>query len=184
MIAWPSSSIALPQGVSDRVVEVADRLSRLRSSFTPDTTVTSRAIAPLPKRARAAGIETIDVELELISGKFKSIQRLGVKNGKLAWENIHPAVANYFARGSYAMETLDRTIDKWVPFGADAPARVIDAQGMLLARVVNANAASSDLIEVPSEPDEKQPARVGQKRAAQGPAKLTFRPVKRLANRR
>ncbi|EJD40382.1 hypothetical protein AURDEDRAFT_170564 [Auricularia subglabra TFB-10046 SS5] len=38
MTAWPSSSIALPQGVSDRVVEVAGRLSRLRSSsFVVDT---------------------------------------------------------------------------------------------------------------------------------------------------
>ncbi|EJD40637.1 hypothetical protein AURDEDRAFT_170266 [Auricularia subglabra TFB-10046 SS5] len=154
------------------------------AASTPDAVLTRRAIAPLPKRAKAAGIETITVELELISAKFKSIRRLGVKNGKLVWENIHPAVANYFARGSYAMETFDRTIDKWVPFGADAPARVVDAQGRLLARVVNANTASSDLIEVPSEPDEKQPARAGQKRAAPGPPKLTFRPVKRIANRR
>ncbi|EJD43905.1 hypothetical protein AURDEDRAFT_166963 [Auricularia subglabra TFB-10046 SS5] len=136
------------------------------AASTPEAAVALRAIAPLPKRAKAAGIETISVELELISAKFKSIRRLGVKNGKLAWENIHPAIANYFARGLYAMETFDRTIDKWVPFGADAPARVVDAQGMLLARVVNANTASSDRIEVPSEPDEKQPA------------------LKRVANRR
>ncbi|EJD33751.1 hypothetical protein AURDEDRAFT_177167 [Auricularia subglabra TFB-10046 SS5] len=150
----------------------------------PDAAVARRAIAPLPKRAKATGIETIDVKLELISAKFKSIRRLGVKNGKLAWENIHPAVANYFARGSYAMETFDRTIDKWVPFGADAPARVIDTQSMLLARVVNTNTASCDLIEVPSEPDTPQLARLGQKRAALGPPKLTFRPVKRLAGQR
>ncbi|EJD45070.1 hypothetical protein AURDEDRAFT_165942 [Auricularia subglabra TFB-10046 SS5] len=154
------------------------------AASTPDADVAGRAIARLPKRAKAAGIDTISVELELISAKFKSIRRVGVKNGVLAWENIHPAVADYFARGSYAMETFDRTIDKWVPFGADTPARVMDAQGMLLARVVNANAASCDLIEVPSEPESKPPARAGQKRAAPGPPKLTFRPVKRVAYRR
>ncbi|EJD47366.1 hypothetical protein AURDEDRAFT_163579 [Auricularia subglabra TFB-10046 SS5] len=88
------------------------------TASTPDTAVAGHAIARLPKRAKAAGIDTISVELELISAKFKSIRRIGMKNGMLAWENIHPAVADYFAHGSYAMETFDRTIDKTFADGA------------------------------------------------------------------
>ncbi|EJD40651.1 hypothetical protein AURDEDRAFT_170279 [Auricularia subglabra TFB-10046 SS5] len=170
---------------------VTPATSRVASTSTgsavtsPTPAIASRPIAGLPKCCKAKGFDTVSVSLELISGKFKQIWFLGVKDQKLAWENLYPAITVYFASGCYAMEAFDSKIEKWVRFGVDTPVRVGDTQLTVLARVINVDPASVDPVEVSSETDNaRTPTRVGQKRASPAPLKLSARPAKRATIRR